>query len=174
MWIFDKLLNRKIEGKSSLDDLAENVVVNKETNTTEISGNLDVSGNITKNGQPIVGGGKVYLHNIYITARISGYMKLYTTNKEPFTKATLATFMVNNGIISREKGFPLCYESTTANDNNVTKVLNFNYVAYLGNGVLAISTEAITFNFADNNVVLTKTTNNSNYATSITDTVIEL
>ena len=50
MWIFDKLFNRKIEGKSSLDDLAENVVVNKETNTTEISGNLDVSGNITKNG----------------------------------------------------------------------------------------------------------------------------
>ena len=35
MWIFDKLFNRKIEGKSSLDDLAENVVVNKETNTTE-------------------------------------------------------------------------------------------------------------------------------------------
>ena len=31
MWIFDKLFNRKIEGKSSLDDLAENVVVNKET-----------------------------------------------------------------------------------------------------------------------------------------------
>ena len=58
MWIFDKLFNRKIEGKSSLDDLAENVVVNKETNTTEISGNLDVSGNITKNGQPIVGGSK--------------------------------------------------------------------------------------------------------------------
>lgn len=44
MWIFDKLFNRKIEGKSSLDDLAENVVVNKETNTTEISGNANVNG----------------------------------------------------------------------------------------------------------------------------------
>ena len=43
MWIFDKLFNRKIEGKSSLDDLAENVVVNKETNTIEIpSGNFKV------------------------------------------------------------------------------------------------------------------------------------
>ena len=49
MWIFDKLFNRKIEGKSSLDDLAENVVVNKETNTTEIGGNLDVDGNFTAN-----------------------------------------------------------------------------------------------------------------------------
>lgn len=46
MWIFDKLFNRKIEGKSSLDDLAENVVVNKENNTTEIVGNLDVDGAI--------------------------------------------------------------------------------------------------------------------------------
>ena len=49
MWIFDKLFNRKIEGKSSLDDLAENIVVNKETNTTEISGNVNVDGNFTAN-----------------------------------------------------------------------------------------------------------------------------
>ena len=66
MWIFDKLFNRKIEGKSSLDDLAENVVVNKETNTTEISGNLDVGGNITKNGQPLGGGTKLYKHHLVI------------------------------------------------------------------------------------------------------------
>lgn len=46
MWIFDKLFNRKIEGKSSLDDLAENVVVNKEDNTTEISGDVNVNGKI--------------------------------------------------------------------------------------------------------------------------------
>lgn len=64
MWIFDKLFNRKIEGKSSLDDLAENVVVNKETNTTEIIGNLDVGGNILKNGQPLGGGTKLYKHSI--------------------------------------------------------------------------------------------------------------
>ena len=64
MWIFDKLFNRKIEGKSSLDDLAENVVVNKETNTTEIGGNLNVNGNITQNGQPLGGGTKLYKHSI--------------------------------------------------------------------------------------------------------------
>lgn len=64
MWIFDKLFNRKIEGKSSLDDLAENVVVNKETNTTEIGGNLNVNGTITQNGQPLGGGTKLYKHNL--------------------------------------------------------------------------------------------------------------
>lgn len=71
MWIFDKLFNRKIEGKSSLDDLAENVVVNKETNTTEIVGNLDVGGNITKNGQPIGGGSKEKVILTVKTATVS-------------------------------------------------------------------------------------------------------
>lgn len=118
--------------------------------------------------------GKVYLHNIYIGGEKAGYMKLYTVNNEPFTKNTLTDFMMNNGITSKEKGFPLCYDSTIANVNNVTKVLIFNYVAYFGNGLLAISTEEITFNFADNNVVLTKTVKNNNYVTSVTDTVIEL
>lgn len=119
-------------------------------------------------------GGKVYLHNIYISGSKSGYMKLYTTNNEPFTKDTLGSFMYNNGITSKEKGFPLCYESTTSDASNITKVLNFNYVAYHGNGVLAIGSEAITFNFADNNVVLTKTINNNVYPSSVTDIVIEL
>ena len=81
MWIFDKLFNRKIEGKSSLDDLAENVVVNKETNTTEIVGNLDVGGNITKNGQPI-GGTKLYKHLIQDNNN-GYYFILITTNNQP-------------------------------------------------------------------------------------------
>ena len=174
MWIFDKLFNRKIEGKSSLDDLAENVVVNKETNTTEVGGNLNVNGTITQNGQPIVDGGKVYLHNIYIDAGYKGYIKLYTTNNEPFTKDTLVTFMVNNGITSRLKGFPLCYNSVLANADNVTKSLLFNFIVYASGSALVINTEGITFNIVENNVVLTRNENPYNYATSITDTVIEL
>ena len=119
-------------------------------------------------------GGKVYLHNIYINGSISGCMKLYTTNNEPFTKDTLVSFMENNGITSKDKGFPLCYQSSIGSESNVSKVLNFNYVAYMGNGVLSIGSEAIKFNFTDNNVVLTKTINNAVYASSVTDTVIEL
>lgn len=118
-------------------------------------------------------GGKVYLHNIYLAGYRTGYMKLYTTNNEPFTKSSLTSFMVNNGIVIREKGFPLCYESTISYANNVIKVLNTNFVAYVGNNNLVISSEAVTFNFVDNNVVLAKTSNNNN-VNSITDTVIEL
>lgn len=89
MWIFDKLFNRKIEGKSSLDDLAENVVVNKETNTTEVSGNLDVGGNLTKNGQPIGGGTKLYKHHIE-DVNMGYVFILITTNSQPID------FSINN------------------------------------------------------------------------------
>ena len=88
MWIFDKLFNRKIEGKSSLDDLAENVVVNKETNTTEISGNLDVNGNILKNGQPFSGGTKLYKHYLQ---DLNYVFILITTNPEPIDFSVLNT-----------------------------------------------------------------------------------
>ena len=91
MWIFDKLFNRKIEGKSSLDDLAENVVVNKETNTTEIVGNLDVSGNITKNGQPIGGGTKLYKHYLYDSSMDYKFI-LITTNSQPIDFSVIDTF----------------------------------------------------------------------------------
>ena len=91
MWIFDKLFNRKIEGKSSLDDLAENVVVNKETNTTEISGNLDVSGNITKNGQPLGGGTKLYKHTLYNSGLDYKFI-LITTNPQPIDFSVLSDF----------------------------------------------------------------------------------
>lgn len=174
MWIYDKLFNRKIEGKSSLDDLAENVVVNKETNTTEIGGNLSVNGTITQNGGQPIGGGKVYLHNIYIDAGRKGYMKLYTTSNTPFTKETLAVFMTNNGITSRTKGFSLSYDSIIANVDNVAKNITFNFTVFAVNGSLRLSTEDITFNFANSNVVLTRNVDNTWSVTSITDTVIEL
>ena len=76
MWIFDKLFNRKIEGKSSLDDLAENVVVNKETNTTEVGGNLYVDGYIkTAGNKNFVDGSSLPLEGNYYnfdTAKFNG------------------------------------------------------------------------------------------------------
>lgn len=90
MWIFDKLFNRKIEGKSSLDDLAENVVVNKETNTTEVGGNLSVDGTITQNGgEPIGGGTKLYKHHL---SDLNYEFILITTNPQPINFSVL-----NNG-----------------------------------------------------------------------------
>ena len=121
-----------------------------------------------------IAGGKVYLHNIYIDGSKTGYMKLYTTNNEPFTKDTLVAFMVNNRITSRVKGFPLCYNSILANADNVTKSIIFNFVVYASGSALIISTEGITFNIVENNVTLTRNENPYNYADAITDTVIEL
>lgn len=122
----------------------------------------------------VSGGGKVYLHNIYIDAGKKGYMKLYTTNNEPFTKDTLATFMVSNGITSRVKGFPLAYDSIVANSDNRPKLLNTNFVAYAENNELKISAESIIFNIIDNTVNLVVNPDNFNFANTITDTVIEL
>lgn len=91
MWIFDKLFNRKIEGKSSLDDLAENVVVNKETNTTEIGGNLNVNGTITQNGQPLAIGTKLYKHSLYASGMDYNF-KAITTNPQPIDFTTIDTY----------------------------------------------------------------------------------
>ena len=165
----EKMLDKK--SRDFAKNMRDTMIYDKSKNEVQIGTNLYVDGEITSS---VGSGGKVYLHNIYIgTAKNSGYMKLYTTNNEPFTKDTLTRFMQDNRILNRENGFPLCYVSLIENESNVSKVLNFNYAAYTGNGSLKISSEAITFNFADSNVVLSKTVNDNN-ATSITDIVVEL
>lgn len=166
----EKMLDKK--SRDFAKNMRDAMIYDKSKNEVQIGTNLNVAGKITSASPS--GGGKVYLHNIYIDGSKTGYIKLFTTNNEPFTKDTLASFMVNNGITSREKGFPLCYNSVLANADNVAKVLICNYVAYAVNNLLTVSTESIKFNFANSNVVLEKTNNNLNYATSITDTVIEL
>ena len=172
MWIFDKLFNRKIEGKSSLDDLAENVVVNKETNTTEIVGNLDVGGNITKNGQPI-GGGKVYLHNIFISTDRDACLQLYSTSNEPFTIETLATFMTNNGITSRSKGIALSFESYVERTSSA-KTLYTNFVIYALNNTLKLSIEQFNFDISEAGINIGKSVGDYLSVNGITDTVIEM
>lgn len=60
-WIKDKLYNRKIEGESSTDALEEMIVVNKDTNRTEIGNNLYVDGTI------YTGGGVEIADNLVVT-----------------------------------------------------------------------------------------------------------
>ena len=117
MWIFDKLFNRKIEGKSSLDDLAENVVVNKETNTTEIGGNLNVSGTITQNGQPF-GGTKLYKHYLFDSSGTDYKFILITTNSQSIdfsvinTQGKLFEYLLTQNVIrfTDNSGNSLQYE----------------------------------------------------------------
>ena len=166
----EKMLDKK--SRDFAKNMRDTMIYDKSKNEVQIGTNLYVDGKITSATES--GGGKVYLHNIFIDGSETGYLKLYTTNNEPFTKDTLTTFMVNNGITSRLKGFALCYNSVLANADNVTKTILFNFVVYAPSNTLAISTEGITFNIVENNVVLTRNENRYNYATSITDTVIEL
>ena len=119
-------------------------------------------------------GGKVYLHNIGLAGNITGSIKLYTTNNEPFTKETLTSFMANNGITDREKGFPVCCNSAIANADNVAKILLFNFVVYVASSYLVVSNERLTFNIVESNVTLTKNIDPYKYVSAITDTVIEL
>ena len=166
----EKMLDKK--SRDFAKNMRDTMIYDKSKNEVQIGSNLYVNGKITS-ASPSEGG-KVYLHNIYIDGNKTGYIKLYTTNNEPFTLDTLASFMVNNGITSRAKGFPLCYNSVLANAENVTKSLLFNFVVYASGSALLVSTEGITFNIVEGNVVLTRNENPYNYATSITDTVIEL
>lgn len=166
----EKMLDKK--SRDFAKNMRDTMIYDKSKNELQIGTNLYVDGKITS-ATPSEGG-KVYLHNIYIDAGRKGYMKLYTTSNEPFTKETLGAFMSNNGMTSRIKGFPLSYDSVIANVDNVAKNITFNFVAFAVNGSLRLSTEDITFNVVENNVTLTRQVDNTWPARSITDTVIEL
>lgn len=166
----EKMLDKK--SRDFAKNMRDTMIYDKSKNEVQIGTNLYVNGKITSAAPSE--SGKVYLHNIYIDAGRKGYMKLYTTSNEPFTNDTLAAFMTNNGITSRAKGFPLCYDTIISNVDNVAKNITFNFVAFAANGYLRLSTEDITFNIVNNNVTLTRQVDSTWSATSITDTVIEL
>ena len=166
----EKMLDKK--SRDFAKNMRDTMIYDKSKNEVQIGTNLYVDGKITSATES--GGGKVYLHNIYIDAGRKGYMKLYTTSDTPFTKETLGAFMTNNGMTSRIKGFPLSYDSLIANVDNVAKNITFNFTAFASNGFLRISTEDITFNVVEGNVTLIRNVDNSWSVTSITDTVIEL
>lgn len=157
MWIFDKLFNRKIEGKSSLDDLAENVVVNKETNTTEIGGNLNVNGTITQNGQPLGGGTKLYKHVI------SGIL-------DDNANARLIIISTSNELISDR--LPLMY--------NTELILKINYVSNINNSQRDVANViGISFNNSAYKLILvyfgsSTATELQINASGYTDTITEL
>lgn len=168
----EKMLDKK--SRDFAKNMRDTMIYDKSKNEVQIGTNLYVNGKITSAES---GGGKVYLHNIYLeTTTIKGYMKLYTTSNEPFTVDLLVSFMVNNGITNRIKGFPLSYNSSSGNSGGAEKLLNFNFVAYAEaqDNTLRISSETVIFNILDGNASLTINIGNFNFADSITDTVIEL
>lgn len=128
---------------------------------------------IAKNAQPIVDGGKVYLHNIFISTDREACLQLYSTSNEPFTIETLAAFMTNNGITSRSKGIPLSFESYVERTSS-SKTLYTNFVIYALNNTLKLSIEQLVFNINNNNIDIGKSVGNYLSVNGITDTVIEM
>ena len=122
----EKMLDKK--SRDFAKNMRDTMNYDKDKNEVQIGTNLYVDGKITS-ATPSEGG-KVYLHNIYIDAGSKGYMKLYTTSNTPFTLETLTSFMANNGITSRVKGFPLCYDTLIANQDNVAKSIIFNFCIF--------------------------------------------
>ena len=63
--------------------------------------NYNFNGNITVNGQPIGGGGSVYMHKINLYYNSEPYWNvfciIYTSNSTPFTIDTLKTYLKDNG-----------------------------------------------------------------------------
>lgn len=64
----------------------------------EFTGDINVLGEIKKNGVA-VGGGSLYLHHIVISysGTIRGDVFIYTNDNTPFTSRTLATFLEYHG-----------------------------------------------------------------------------
>ena len=118
-------------------------------------------------------GGKVYLHNIFISSTYNACLQLYSSNNEPFTIETLATFMANNGITSRSKGIALSFESYTERTSS-TKTLYTNFVIYALNNALKLSIEQFNFNINNNAIDIGRTEGNYLSIDSISDTVIEM
>ena len=166
----EKMLDKK--SRDFAKNMRDTMIYDKSKNEVQIGANLYVNGKI-KSTTPSEGG-KVYLHNIYIDAGKKGYMKLYSTSNEPFTKDLLVSFMVNNGITDRIKGFPLSYNGSSATSDGAEKLLYLNYIAYVENNKLIISNDVVIFNITNSKINLTVNIDTFNFANSITDTVIEL
>lgn len=164
----EKMLDKK--SRDFAKNMRDTMIYDKSKNEVQIGTNLYVDGKITSAESA---GGKVYLHNIFISTDREACLQLYSTSNEPFTIETLATFMTNNGITSRSKGIPLSFESYVERTSSA-KTLYTNFVIYALNNVLKLSIERFDFNINNNAIDIGKSVGNYLAVNGITDTVIEM
>lgn len=165
----EKMLDKK--SRDFAKNMRDTMIYDKSKNEVQIGTNLYVDGKITSAVES--GGGKVYLHNIFISTDRAACLQLYSTSNEPFTKETLATFMTNNGITSRSKGISLTFESYVERTAS-TKTLYTNFVIYALNGTLKLSIEQFIFNINNSAIDIGKSAGEFLSVNGITDTVIEM
>ena len=165
----EKMLDKK--SRDFAKNMRDTMIYDKSKNEVQIGTNLYVDGKITS-ATPSEGG-KVYLHNIFISTDRDACLQLYSTSNEPFTIETLAVFMTNNGITSRSKGIALSFESYVERTSS-SKTLYTNFVIYALNNTLKLSIEQFDFNITDAGINILKSVGNYLSVNGITDTVIEM
>ena len=164
----EKMLDKK--SRDFAKNMRDTMVYDKTKNEVQIGTNLYVNGKITSAESA---GGKVYLHNIFISTDRKVCLQLYSTSNVPFTIETLASFMTNNGITSRSKGIALTFESYVERTSS-TKTLYTNFVIYALNNTLKLSIEQFNFNINNNAIDIGRNDGNYLSVNGITDTVIEM
>lgn len=164
----EKMLDKK--SRDFAKNMRDTMIYDKSKNEVQIGTNLYVDGKITS---AVESGGKVYLHNIFISTDREACLQLYSTSNAPFTIETLAAFMTNNGITSRSKGIAVSFESYVERTSSA-KTLYTNFVIYALNNTLKLSIEQFTFNINNNAIDIGKSVGNYLSINGITDTVIEM
>ena len=146
-------MRRMITGKDA--EIFKNIAA--DGTKTVVSGDLDVSGNITKNGQPLASGTKLYKHEIsgILNDNANARLIVYSTSSD----------LINDRfklIYNTESFLRASYVANiTASQRHVFNVLDISFSA---------SSYKVSISYCDINTITTTNLDVANY----TDTVTEL
>ena len=146
-------MRRMITGKDA--EIFKNIAA--DGTKTVVSGDLDVSGNITKNGQPLASGTKLYKHEIsgILSDNANARLIIYSTSSDLINDRTKLLY-------NTESFLRVSYVSNiTASQREVVNVLDISFSA---------SSYKVSISYCD---ISTITTTNLDVA-DYTDTVTEL
>ena len=146
-------MRRMITGKDA--EIFKNIAA--DGNKTVVSGDLDVNGNILKNGQPFAGGTKIYKHEIsgILNDNANARLIIYSTSSDLINDRTKLLY-------NTESFLRVSYVSDiTASQRDVVNVLDISFSA---------SSYKVSIAYCDISTITTIQLDVNNY----TDTVTEL
>ena len=146
-------MRRMITGKDA--EIFKNIAA--DGNKTVVSGDLDVNGNILKNGQPFAGGTKIYKHEIsgILNDNANARLIVYSTSSDLINDRTKLLY-------NTESFLRVSYVSNiTASQRSVVNVLDISFSA---------SSYKVGISYCDISTITTINLDVNNY----TDTVTEL
>ena len=146
-------MRRMITGKDA--EIFKNIAA--DGTKTVVSGDLDVSGNITKNGQPLASGTKLYKHEIsgILSDNANARLIVYSTSSDLLNDRTKLLY-------NTESFLRVSYVSNiTASQRDVVNVLDISFSA---------SSYKVSISYCDISTITTINLDVNDY----TDTVTEL